>query len=115
LILLSGVIDATLLSESTCGNAQNGNSIRCASDAEKVEAVECCRTQPLLAQTKTQLGRWDVDRTWAAGLLAAHIQTADIVDLGRGMAACVVLNADDQASAVHWFELACMAGNSILA
>lgn len=109
------MIDATLLSVSTCGNAQNGNSIRCGYDAEKVEAVECCRTQPLLAHTKTQLGRWDVGRTWAAGLLAVHIHTADIVDLGRGMAACAVLNADDQASAVHWFELACMAGHSILA
>lgn len=95
MISLSDVNDASLLSVSTCGNAQNEYSIRCVSGAEKVGADDCSWTHSLLVHTKTQLGRWDAGHTWAAGLLAVHIQTADIVDLGPGMAVCVVLDADD--------------------
>lgn len=100
---------ANVLSVSTYENAQNGNSIRCASDAEKVGSAERIWARSLLVHTNTQLGRPDVGHTWAAGLFAGHIQTADTVDFGWDMAACLVLSADDQASAADWLELACNA------
>jgi hypothetical protein len=92
---MNGVIDASLLNASTSGNAQSGNLTRCASDPEQVEVDGRSRNHLLPVRTKTQLGRGHDDSASAIYLFAAHTHTADIVDLGPGMAACVVLNAAD--------------------
>jgi hypothetical protein len=92
---MNGTNDASLLSVSTCGIAQNGSLIRYAFDSEQVGAVDRSWTHSFPVHTKTQLGVWGVDPASTVGLFAVHIQTVDIADLGLGMAACVVLNADD--------------------
>jgi hypothetical protein len=89
---MNGTNDASLLSVSTCGNAQSGSLIRYAFDPEQVGAVD---RSSFPVHTKTQLGVRGVDPASTVGLFAVHIQTVDIADLGLGMAACVVLNADD--------------------
>jgi hypothetical protein len=85
----------SLLSVSTCGNAQSESLIRYASDPEQVGVVDHSTARSLPVHTKTQLGVWGVDPASTVGLFAVHIQTVDTADLGLGMAACVVLNADD--------------------
>jgi len=100
------MIDASLLNASTSGNAQSGNLTRCVSDLEQVE-VDCHRWSHLLpARTKTRLGKGHDDAASTVDLFAVHIHTADIVDLGPGMAACVVLSAADRACAADCYELA---------
>jgi hypothetical protein len=105
------VIDASLLSVSTCGTVQSESLIRCASGPEKVEAVGRGSTRSLSAHTMIRLGMGNDGSASVVDLLAVDVHTADIVDHVLGMAACVVLNADDRASAADWPELACVAGH----
>jgi hypothetical protein len=105
------VIDANLLSVSTCGTAPSESLIRCASGPEKVEAVGRGWTRSLSAHTKIQLGRGNDGSASAIGLFAGYAHTADIVDHLLGMAAGVVLGADDLASAADWPGSACVAGH----
>jgi hypothetical protein len=109
--LMTGMIDAILSNALTCGNAQSGNLTRCASDPEQVEVDGHSRSRLLAARTKTRLGRGHDDAASIIYLSAVHTHTADIVDLGLGMAACVVLNAADRACAADYYEMTFVAEN----
>lgn len=108
---MNGTIDASLLNALTCGNAQSGNLTRCASDPEQVEVDDHRRSHFLPARTKTRLGRGHDDAASTVCLSVVHTHTADSVDLGPGMAACVVLDAADRACAADCYELAFVAEN----
>ena len=90
---MNGMIDASLLSVTICGNVQSGSLIRYVAGPEQAGVVDRSLTRSLPVHTKTQLGMWDVGHALAVCLSAVHVQTA--VDLGQGMAACVVLEAGD--------------------
>jgi hypothetical protein len=96
---------------STSGNAQSGSLIRYASGLEQVEVVGCSRSRLSPARTRTQLGMGHDDSASAIYLSAVHTHTADVVDLGPGMAACVILNPADRTCAADCSGQAFVAEN----